>query len=391
VETVAPSSAGAGAGLHRQALAVERPLLVTLPLSLAIHTVGVALALLLVRGGDADRVLSVDLTEPLAGGTPVASAPTSSAPSPAESPRASAAPGTRERAPSSAAAAAPPGAPSPRPARESAGPPGRPADRVAAARRVPEPPSAATRPPDVPSAPRADSPPAPSRAAAPPDAPAAAEPRRSPERPEERHDAAGAPVVGGDAHADRLPPGLPEHAERTVDSFVTDAPSAAPSPRGAGTGSPAGEVGGRGRGTTARAPATTDGAGTGDGAPGGPRTGAGTSGDSAAGGGAAVASLVPGVGGGDGEYWALVRRRIQEGLRYPASAQRRRLTGTVELEVALTRDGAVRDVRVVSSSTHPVLDEAALEAARRLPRMPFPPRLGAREVRATLPVVFELR
>jgi protein TonB len=138
-----------------------------------------------------------------------------------------------------------------------------------------------------------------------------------------------------------------------------------------------------------------DGAGIGDGVPGGRVSGAGTSrvtgnGDGAADG-VAVAGALSGTGVGDGEYWALVRRRIQEALRYPASAQRRRLTGTVELEVALTRDGAVRDAKVVSSSTHPVLDEAALEAARRLPRMPFPPRLDAREVRATLPVVFELR
>lgn len=67
------------------------------------------------------------------------------------------------------------------------------------------------------------------------------------------------------------------------------------------------------------------------------------------------------------------------------------MSGTVELRVVITPDGTVSSVTVARSSSHRILDEAALEAARRLPRIPFPDGLTPREVDATLPIVFNLR
>lgn len=48
--------------------------------------------------------------------------------------------------------------------------------------------------------------------------------------------------------------------------------------------------------------------------------------------------------------------------RYPLSARRRGLEGRVVLRVFVEADGRVRSVDIVTSSTHPVLDTAAVEA-----------------------------
>ncbi len=69
---------------------------------------------------------------------------------------------------------------------------------------------------------------------------------------------------------------------------------------------------------------------------------------------------------------AEIRRRIQQALVYPASARQRGLTGVSELEFVIGVGGLAEDVRLVDSSGHPILDEAAqrsLQAAGVLPRV----------------------
>ena len=111
--------------------------------------------------------------------------------------------------------------------------------------------------------------------------------------------------------------------------------------------------------------------------------------------GGTTALAVPGEGGRAGAqygaYLALVRRRIQESLRYPLTARRRGLAGTVHVEITVAPTGTITAVSVVASSTHSLLDEAAVEAVRQLPRMPFPAGVTPRSLRVRLPVVFELR
>jgi protein TonB len=82
---------------------------------------------------------------------------------------------------------------------------------------------------------------------------------------------------------------------------------------------------------------------------------------------------------------------LQEALEYPPAARRRGLSGTVDLEIALESTGRVSEVVLVRSSSHTMLDEAALQAARNLSRVPFPPDVRPRALRVRLPVVFELR
>jgi len=111
-------------------------------------------------------------------------------------------------------------------------------------------------------------------------------------------------------------------------------------------------------------------------------------------GGNAVASGGPagGTPGAEyGSYLAQMRRRLMEALRYPPPARSRGLSGTVLLDISIESSGAIGNVSVTRSSSHPLLDEAALEAARSLSPQPFPKGLAPRPLRVRLPVVFDLQ
>jgi protein TonB len=139
--------------------------------------------------------------------------------------------------------------------------------------------------------------------------------------------------------------------------------------------------GGLGAGSQSRAqtPADAD-RGSGGGAPGSP-----------------LALAPPGAGGSGApppEYASYLRRfrqRVQESLIYPLAARRQGLGGTVELHVWLEATGRVRDVQVARSSSHGVLDDAAVETIRRLGPVPFPDALPRRPLLIRLPLVYELR
>jgi len=89
-------------------------------------------------------------------------------------------------------------------------------------------------------------------------------------------------------------------------------------------------------------------------------------------------------------YLQRFRRHVQESLQYPLVARRRGISGKVDLEVLLEPSGRIGAVRVISSSSHAVLDEAALKAVRSLVPEPLPEHLPRRPLRIRLPLAFEL-
>jgi protein TonB len=112
--------------------------------------------------------------------------------------------------------------------------------------------------------------------------------------------------------------------------------------------------------------------------------------------GAALTLAIPGGGGGGhaaeyAGYHALLRRRVGESLIYPPAAERRRLSGTVELELEVQPTGVISRVEVIASSSHRALDDAAVDTVRRVGRVPFPPNIPPRLLLFRLPVVFHLR
>ncbi|MGH7644214.1 MAG: energy transducer TonB [Gemmatimonadales bacterium] len=92
-----------------------------------------------------------------------------------------------------------------------------------------------------------------------------------------------------------------------------------------------------------------------------------------------------------GPYLSRFRQRIQELVVYPLAARRRGLAGRVEVELLLEPSGRVRDIAVVASSSHALLDDAAVEAVRALQPLPLPEHLPLRPLRVRLPVIFQLR
>ena len=75
-------------------------------------------------------------------------------------------------------------------------------------------------------------------------------------------------------------------------------------------------------------------------------------------------------------YFESWRRKVQRvgQLNYPEAARTARLYGSLRLLVAIAADGALVDARVLESSGHRVLDEAAVRIVRlAAPFAPFPP------------------
>lgn len=194
-------------------------------------------------------------------------------------------------------------------------------------------------------------------------------------------ESAPSPAAASEAPAPQ-PPQTPARAELPRgDATTTRAPEAASPGPGAGLG-PLDQGGGGARtGARGGAPASFGGRGG----------GAGASPD--AGHGFALATNGSGAGGPAAEYGpylARLRERIQGSLTYPLAARRRGLAGTVNLEIVIRPDGHIGTVAVADSSSHAILDEAALQTVKRLAPEPFPSDVPPRTLRVRLPVVFAL-
>jgi len=248
---------------------------------------------------------------------------------------------------------------------------------------------------DSPGSPSAD--PSPARSARPPAraAGAAPAPGRAPARPEPVAPAASSAPAPAPAPLAAEPPPMAPVApmappapaitvepEPAPSAALVPALPAAPSASAAASGPADGRVGATGSGAGAGSGAQTRGdadRGSG-GAPGSP-----------------LALATPGPGGSGapppeyGPYLRHFRQRVQESLIYPLAARRQGLGGTVELHVWLEATGRVRDVQVARSSSHRVLDDAAVEAIRRLGPVPFPESLPRRPLLVRIPLVYELR
>ena len=312
-----------------------------LPLSLALHAAALAATLLLPRERVllplfVDLTLSSSLVEPISPRDQGSAARESSAsPRPqrgASAPRASAS------APSASGRAA-----------------------------TPPPPAAAREIPSTPPVPAAPHPPVPEPPAPVPPAaiPPAAPPSIAP-APEPSAEMAPPPASGP---TDPSSVGT-SSASGTIPWTAGTAPNGAAGGGGGGGGHDTATGAG---GLTGDAGVASTGGGTGDGSE-------------------TLALGIPGDdGGADAGYIALLRRRVQEALTYPSAARRRGMSGTVHLDISVEPSGRIGDVRVVRSSSHDLLDAAALDAVRTLRQVPFPPGVRPRPVRVRLPVVFELR
>lgn len=77
------------------------------------------------------------------------------------------------------------------------------------------------------------------------------------------------------------------------------------------------------------------------------------------------------------EDWRLKVERVGK-LNYPVEASSRNLFGTLELAVVIRADGSLQEIRMLRSSGHSILDDAARKIVETAaPFAPFPPTLAA--------------
>lgn len=225
--------------------------------------------------------------------------------------------------------------------------------------------------------------------------------RRPPDRPATA--ATEAPRSAADAArtAEPVAPAAPPSALIPMAPMVPSAPPAPPGPTDPRAAEIPPSEPGPSVATTPPAPASSPGHGRGGASEAGSaaRAAGGTRGDTASGPpggpGSSLALATPGGSVGAppeyGPYLRHFRQRVHEALIYPLAARRQGWGGTVELDVWLEATGRIRDVRVVRSSSHRLLDEAAVETLRSLGPIPFPDSLPRRPLLIRIPLVFELR
>ena len=91
-------------------------------------------------------------------------------------------------------------------------------------------------------------------------------------------------------------------------------------------------------------------------------------------------------------YQQLIKEKIEENKRYPLFARNRGIEGLVWLKFIILRNGHVRDIKVVKSSPHQVLDRAAVESIKKAnPFPPFPEGLKESSLIINICLRFELK
>ncbi len=92
-----------------------------------------------------------------------------------------------------------------------------------------------------------------------------------------------------------------------------------------------------------------------------------------------------------GDYFDMLRLKIESKKEYPSSAQKRQIEGRVVVGFTLDPDGRVTSAEIVRSSRHSALDRAALDAVKSAAPFPRPPSSmfdGPLEMKIT--IMFEL-
>ena len=94
----------------------------------------------------------------------------------------------------------------------------------------------------------------------------------------------------------------------------------------------------------------------------------------------------------EGAYLAELQRAIKRQQRYPEAARHRGTVGTATLTFVLQADGRIDRVQVSRSAGDTELDQAAVEAIKRLGRFkPIPLVLGREGWTLRIPIRFDLR
>jgi len=92
-----------------------------------------------------------------------------------------------------------------------------------------------------------------------------------------------------------------------------------------------------------------------------------------------------------GDYFSMVRMKIERHKKYPYVARKRQIEGRVRLRFVIKPDGTVSAVELLERCRHSILNEAALKAVKESSPFPTPPKhLFSGPVTLEISIVFEL-
>ncbi len=91
------------------------------------------------------------------------------------------------------------------------------------------------------------------------------------------------------------------------------------------------------------------------------------------------------------EYFEMLNLRIHSFKQYPESAKTNHIEGSVKIEFIVTAEGRLTDIRIIKSSRHKNLDDAAIEAVKKAAPFPRPPPfLFTPPITMQINILFEL-
>jgi len=91
-------------------------------------------------------------------------------------------------------------------------------------------------------------------------------------------------------------------------------------------------------------------------------------------------------------YQDMVKQRIEQARRYPLWAQKQGFEGVVGLKFAILSNGTAENIETLSSSGYKTLDQAAVQAIKRVGRFPpIPDGMKTTQIQMEVAIVFKLK
>ncbi|WP_368028670.1 TonB family protein [Arcobacter sp. s6] len=93
----------------------------------------------------------------------------------------------------------------------------------------------------------------------------------------------------------------------------------------------------------------------------------------------------------ENEYLSKLRYVIEKNKIYPNAAKRLNQMGKVHVSFIISKDGEIKDIKIIKDSNYKRLNEAALEILGKINRFePIPEKLNKNSWEITVPIIYEI-
>lgn len=94
----------------------------------------------------------------------------------------------------------------------------------------------------------------------------------------------------------------------------------------------------------------------------------------------------------ENEYLSKLRYLIEQNKIYPNSAKRLNQMGKVQVNFVISKDGQIKNIRIVKDSNFQRLNDAAIEILTKLNKFePIPEKLNKNSWEITVPIVYQIK